>query len=302
MNFIKRYKFVIVLISFVILLPITITFSRYVSSKINDYIMESKRFFFNSDKLTVNNKLYEINNWSGTDSLSIQFDLNNRKNNLLYSDMDISYNLDVVCDDDVFCSIDHVSGVIYKEENSVVFNLVITPKRVFDVNEVVNINVVGKSVSPYVKTLSANFRVRVGVQGLTYEINDSSYSSYFMFNITNTRQSYYAREVFNNYNVGDEITMEDYLKLSDTDKGKFSSARITLSFDPSVVLIDTTSDIINNCDKLYSVFNGVSYVSSITFDVDVLSSMAIRFYKRDVSRDYSYPLGNSSSVVNFSAV
>lgn len=302
MKYIKKYKLIIIIMVFIMLLPVTITLSRYVTTKLSDYILESKRFFFNSDKLTANNKRYEINNWSGTDPISIQFDLNNRKNNLLFSDMDIEYELSVTCDTDVTCNITNTSGVIYKNDNSVTFNLIINPKRVFGVNETVTIKVKGKSTSPYIKELSATFIIKVGVQGLTYDITDSLLSPYLMFNITNTRQSYFAREVYNNYNIGDEITTEDYLKLSDDDKKHFSSARITLSFDPKKVLLDTTSDITNNSTKLYTEYNGISYISSITFDIDALSSTSIRFYKQDTNNNYTYPIVNSSSIINFTAV
>lgn len=302
MKFIKKHKIIFLSLLIIILLPITITFSRYIYSKVIDYILETKKFYFNSDKLTKDGKLYEINNWSGTDPFSIEFDLNNRKNNLLYSDSDIEYELNVECDEEALCSITNKTGVIYKEENSEVFNLTITPKRVFNVNEEVTVKVIGKSLSPYKKTLSATFKIKVGTQGLTYEIKDASLQPYLMFNITNTRQSYFARTAFGNYNVGDEIIADDYLALSDTDKQNFSSARITLSFDPNIIILDTTASITQNSNKLYTTIDGVSYISSITFDMDAVSSMAIRFYKKDTSKNYTYPITTSTPIINFSAL
>ena len=84
MEFIKKHKIIFLSLLIIIILPLTITFSRYVYSKVVDYILETKKFYFNSDKLTKDGKIYEINNWSGTDPFNIEFDLNNRKNNLLY--------------------------------------------------------------------------------------------------------------------------------------------------------------------------------------------------------------------------
>jgi hypothetical protein len=284
------------------MLPLTITFSRYVNSKLIDYILETKKFYFNSDKLTKDGKIYEINNWSGTDPFNIEFDLNNKKNNILYSDDDIEYELNVECDEETLCSITNKTGVIYKEENSEIFNLIITPTRVFNVNEEIKVKVTGKSLSPYKKTLSATFKIKVGTQGLTYEIKDQSFQPYFMFNITNTRQSYFARTAFGNYNVGDEIIAQDYLALSETDKKNFSSARITLSFDPNIVILDTTASITQGSEKQYTTVDGVSYISSITFDMDAVSSMAIRFYKKDTSKDYTYPIITTTPIINFSAL
>lgn len=302
MEFIKKHKIIFLSLLIIIILPLTITFSRYVYSKVIDYILETNKFYFNSDKLTKDGKIYEINNWSGTDPFNIEFDLNNRKNNLLYSDSDIQYELNVECEEDTLCSITNKKGIIYKEENSEIFNLTITPKRVFNVNEEVTIKVTGKSLAPYKKTLSATFKIKVGTQGLTYEIKDEKLQPYLMFNITNTRQSYFARTAFGSYNVGDEIIAEDYLALSDADKKNFSSARITLSFDPNIVILDTTANITKNSEKQYTTVDGISYISSITFDMDAVSSMAIRFYKKDTSKNYTYPITTTTPIINFSAL
>lgn len=302
MKIIKKHKIIFLSLLIIIMLPLTITFSRYVNSKLIDYILETKKFYFNSDKLTKDGKIYEINNWSGTDPFNIEFDLNNKKNNILYSDDDIEYELNVECDEETLCSITNKTGVIYKEENSEIFNLIITPTRVFNVNEEIKVKVTGKSLSPYKKTLSATFKIKVGTQGLTYEIKDQSFQPYFMFNITNTRQSYFARTAFGNYNVGDEIIAQDYLALSETDKKNFSSARITLSFDPNIVILDTTASITQGSEKQYTTVDGVSYISSITFDMDAVSSMAIRFYKKDTSKDYTYPIITTTPIINFSAL
>ena len=48
-------------------------------------------------------------------------------------------------------------------------------------------------------------------------------------------------------------------------------------------------------------YQGIAYISSITFDVDVLTSTEVRFYKRDRSANYTYPIVNNSSVVTFQA-
>ncbi|MDO4341777.1 MAG: hypothetical protein Q4C44_03425 [bacterium] len=302
MKYIKKYKVIIIALLICLLLPVTITFSRYLYTKVLDYILESNNFFFNSDKLTSNNKIYEINNWSGTDPFTIDFELNNRKNNLLYSNSDIEYSLDVECANETICSITNETGVIYKNQNSVLYSLTINPTRVFNANEVVTVKVNAKSLSPYIKKLAATFRIKVGVQGLSHEIKDTENQAYFMFNITNTRQSYFARNAFGNYNVGDEIISDDYLALSDADKANFSSARITLSFDPSKVILDTTSNITEKSTKLYTTVDNVSYISSITFDIDAVSSTAIRFYKKDPKQNYTYPIINNTSIINFSAI
>jgi hypothetical protein len=48
-------------------------------------------------------------------------------------------------------------------------------------------------------------------------------------------------------------------------------------------------------------YNGIAYINQITFPMDVMMSKEIRFYKRDSSRNWTYPIVNNTSVVTFSA-
>ena len=140
MEFIKKHKIIFLGLLIIIILPLTITFSRYVYSKVVDYILEKKKFYFNSDKLTKDGKIYEINNWSGTDPFNIEFDLNNRKNNLLYSDSDIEYELNVECEEDTLCSITNKNGFkdpwynLPKLKRDFLFFLIRKNKKYFIIN------------------------------------------------------------------------------------------------------------------------------------------------------------------------
>lgn len=149
----KRRRIIIILILIVLLLPVGVTFSKYVIKSIKNYIMEADRFFFNSDKLVDGGITYEINNWGGVSSIDIQFELNNHKNNILTSDADIEYSLTTTYDQtSVQCSLDSNSGVIYKNEKTDSFTLTVTPLRPFNDNESVTVTVSASSSSPYVKT------------------------------------------------------------------------------------------------------------------------------------------------------
>ena len=90
--------------------------------------------------------------------------------------------------------------------------------------------------------------------------------------------------------------------ITETDKKNFSSANITLSFDPNIVILDTTTNITQNSEKQYTTVDGISYISSITFGMDAVSSMAIRFYKKDTSKNYTYPIITTTPIINFSAL
>ncbi len=300
MKYIKKHP-VLVLLLLIIALPVTITLSRYVKDAISNYIMEAEHFFFNSDKLKVGGTTYTVNNWSGADTFTIQFNLNNMKNNILYSDSDIDYNLSVNCATNTTCSITTASGTILKNEKQDDFTLNITPNIIFSTGSQIQITITATSSSPYIKTLSATFIIKVGRQGISYSITDVANQPYFMVDVTNSRSIYIVRTAFGTKNVNDELTVQEYNALSDTDKAKCSSATITLSFNPNYVILDTTDAITTTSTKSYTTVNNISYISSITFDVDPTSSSKIRFYKKDPTQNYTYPSQNTP-IVTFSAI
>lgn len=295
-----KYRRIILIVMLIIaLFPVGVTFSKYIYDKIKYYILEANHFYFNSDKLEDKGITYNINNWGGVDSFNIQFELNNHKNNLLTSDSDIAYDISVVCDNDVQCSISNDSGIIYKDEKTVSYDVIVNPLRVFDTGESVNVKIEATSSSPYVKTLSGDFVITVGKKGVSYEIVDEPFQPYFMFNITNVIDKYTVIKEFDNYKVGDVISISTYKNLSDSNKKNCISAIITLEFDPNKVVIDTTSNIINNSEITNTFVNRVSYVSKIKFNVEATSSTSIRFYKKDKSIDYTYPYVNDTSIISF---
>ena len=306
----KRRRLIIILIIVVLSLPVGITFSRYVIQSIKNYIMEANNFFFNSDKLADGGITYGINNWGGATNIEIQFELNNHKNNILTSASDITYTVTAVPSDpaSIRCNLDSNSGTIYKAEKTDNLTLTVVPLKVFNDNESVSVTVTAVSSSPYVKSLSATFVITVGRRGIDYAITDSVGSPYFIFSITNALDTYKVIEAFTatingqtrNLVPGNTLTINEYLSLSDTNKAKCASATITLSFNPAQVVMDTTNDILKRATYTTSTYNGVAYINSITFTVDVLTSEEIRFYKRVVSNNYTYN-GTGTSIVTFSA-
>lgn len=296
-----KRKVIIILLIIAIALPVGITFSKYAYTFISNYLMEANNFFFNSDKLTQKGITYNINNWSGVSPFTIQFELNNHKNNILTSAADITYDIEVSCSDDITCALNSTSGVIYVKELTDNFVLSVTPKRVFDTNENVEINVVATSSSPYVKTLSAKFIATVGKKGISYEIVDEAYQPYLNFTITNALDQYKVLEAFDNYEVGNIISSDAYLALSEENKNKCASALVTLSFDPSKIILDTTTNLLKKSTTTTTNVDGVDYISSITFKVDALSSNIIRFYKKDKTKNYTYPFGTTDPIITFNA-
>lgn len=302
MKKISKRKLLIISVVIVFLVPLSITFSKYIYDFINYYIIQADSFFFSSDKLKKGGINYEMNNWGGVGSFDIQFELNNHKNNLLTSDSDVAYEVDYVCSQDLLCSINSTSGVIYTDELTDSFVLTATPQRAFSSGEFVTIDITATSTSPYTKTLSARYKLIVGKEGIDYEIVDKAGQTYLNFIITNSIDSYTCRVATGSYNVGDEISIDEYNSLSPADQANFASAVVTLSFAPATIILDTTNDLLNNSQKTYTLYNGISYVSSVTFNVDAVSTTKIRFYKRNVSANYTYPIVNPTPIITFSAI
>lgn len=173
-----------------------------------NFYFQTKKFYFNSDKLKEKTATYSLDNWSGAGEYTININMNSIKNNLLKAETDISYNITYQCPSTVTCQITKTSGVIYGSVNNDSFNIVVTPNTTFHDGDTILIYVSATSPSPYEKTISARFILKVGKIGLSYEITDEEKSPYLEFRITNTIDYYLVEEAFDNYNIGDRIEYE----------------------------------------------------------------------------------------------
>lgn len=298
----KKIRLLLIMLLILALFPVGITFSKYIHDFVGSYLIKTSNFYFNSDKLGKPAITYHVNNWSGVSNFKIQFSLNNHKNNLLVSDSDIEYSLTVTHPNDVTTSIENTTGVIYTDEMTDDYEIIVTPQRIFNTNESITVTITATSSLPYVKELKAHYIITVGRQGISYSISDEVNRPYLELSITNARDNYMAGEAFGNYELYHDFTIAEYQALSSADQAKCFSARITLSFDPTDVVIDTTNNLLNNATTSTTTVNGVAYISTITFDVDPMSSNVVRFYKLDVSQDYTYPHENDPSIITFNAI
>ena len=61
-----------------------------------------------------------------------------------------------------------------------------------------------------------------------------------------------------------------------------------------------TSSVFQNKESYTTTkINGHDYVNSISFRINLESSEIVKFYKADTSKNYTYPIVNSSSIVSF---
>ena len=70
-------KIYILVVGLLIFSTTMFTYGRYIYNDIKDMYLASKNFYFNSDKLTTNRTIYQVDNWSAVDNYSITVNLNN---------------------------------------------------------------------------------------------------------------------------------------------------------------------------------------------------------------------------------
>ena len=285
----NRIKMTIILTLVIIVISIIIVFGRYITSTINDFYLKSKEFYFNSDKLKTEKAIYQVENWSGVDDYTITVNMNSMENNLKSSTYDIPYKISYTCSDNIDCQLSKNEGIIYASSNTDYFNLVLKPKVQLDTGDEVWVEIEVQSEGQYKKTLKGMFTLIVGKEDLIYKIEDEVNSPYIELSLTNTLSYYRVREPFDSYQIGDRINIDTYLSLSEENKKKCYSSIVTLKFNPNDVVLDMTDiNYSKATDVKYTNRNGYNYVNEITVELLAVSSINIRFYKNDKTKDYTY--------------
>lgn len=265
-------QILIVLVILAFLVPTMTSLSKYVYNVIHDYYLGTKGFYFNSDKLTSNHSEFEIaNNWSGAETYTITINLNSKKNDLVFAETDIDYEVSFTHSDEIECSISKTTGTIKGSDsggiNEDYFIITINPANGTSLANGVQtwVDITVKSTSPYVATLSGKLYIGVGTEDITYEIIDSQNNPYLEVNITNS------------LNTGEDVA---------------------LSFDPNILRLDMTSAFrLNSTAITTQNINGYSYVNSVTSYVGSLETTTVKFYKIDPSQDYTYQAGDTGTPV-----
>ncbi len=305
----KNHKLIIILVSIVIIFTtISLTFGKYIYNNIQNFYYSTQKFYFNSDKLRNPRADYQLTNWSGVDNFTININMNSIKNNLIKAKMDITYDITFTCPNTVTCQASKTNGTIYYQNvntpNSDDFSIIVSPNQNagFVDGDRVTILVSATSTSPYTKTLSAVFVLKVGTMALSYEIDDSVGSPYLEMRITNTIDYYKVVTAFGSYQVGDRIDISTYKSLAITEQNNCASAIISLAFDPNVVLLDMTnpSYLARNSQQITTI-GGYDYINKYYFKMDAISSEIVKFYKVDPSIDYTYPYTTQTPIITFNS-
>lgn len=299
----KRNQIIIVILIALSLLSFIIIFGRYLTSNVSNFFVRSKEFYFFSDKLSEDNSIYQVDNWSGVDDYTITINMNSRLNNIESATYDIGYDISYACSDNAICQLSKTQGIIKADTNSDFFNLTITPNTQLKDGDKVIVDVVVNSTAPYKKTLKGRFTFVVGKEELTYQITDNSQDPYMLLSITNTLTYYTVKEAFDSFHVGDRIDINTYLSLSEDKKSKCYSAEVKIEFNPREVLFDVTNSAYSDATNITTTnIDGKTYINGFTIKIDAISSREIRFYKVDVNQDYTYPNGsNDKSIITVSS-
>lgn len=319
---IKRVLLLLILIFIAIqlirvIVPATITFSRYVYAKVRTFYFATQEFFFTSDKLASGSAAYfETTNWDGIEDYEIRvnmFTKNNSNEGTTYDvDYDIIYSYSVHDKNGVAYTnptelidfyISKTEGtVLHTSNNRDFFDVVVKTKQTLNDDDYIKISIKTISKGPYIETLMGEFKIGITNLGMNYAIDDNQYDQYLQLTVTNTKNSYIVDQDFGAYQKGNQLTAEEYMAIaSDADKEKCHSMNILLTFDPDVVVIDTTSGVyLDALEKGLSTTtigaDGKKYVNSVQFHIDAEESKVIKFYKKDISKDYTYPTGVEGEV------
>lgn len=299
----KKKQIILVLIILIIIISLVVIFGRFVTNSLNNFFLRSGEFYFESDKLSEEGTTLQVDNWSGVDDYTFTVNINTRKNNIETATYDIPYEIKYSASDNVICNLSKENGIIYASNNSDSFTLTITPNTQLRTGDKVTIDLEVISTGEYKKTLKGEFILVVGQENISYEITDEKSNPYLELSITNTLSYYTVRQAFGNYNLGDRIDVNAYLALSQENKNKCYSGEVKLEFDPNEVLLDMTSEIYNQAKNIETInINGNTYIKSFTINIDAISSVDIRFYKVDVTKDYTYPNNNNDSVIEVTSL
>ena len=284
----KSQKIILIIFACILCLPIAFTLGRFVYQKAVDLYFTSKNFFFESDKLTVDNASYLLDYWNGVDPYDVVINLNSFKNNKLKSNSDIIYEINYTCSSEIICNTTKDKGTIYSDTNTDSLTITMTPNSTFKDGDSVVLKVEAKSLSPYEKTLSAEFELVVGKYGLSHEIVDNENDIYLEFKVTNTLDYYTVRDAFDDYSVGDRISSDDYASLSTLNKDKCASAIVTLKFNPNVIYTDNNNTtFLNSYNVKTEKINNYDYINGFTFKMDSTSSTVVKFYKKDITKNFT---------------
>ena len=302
----KKVRYFSIAIACVISLFFLINLGRYVKKIIDNHLFKTQVFYFNSDKLTEDIKAFEISYWNGTSSYDVNIQMDSLDNDLKGTDIDIDYTISCEVTGAAMCQLSKTASTIEGSNNGNnrdSFIVTIVPTGQFKEGDSVEVTVKATATEPYVKTIGAKFKLIVNYYQIGYQILDEPNQTYMTVLITNAAKNYTVTEAFGEYNVGDQLDVFAYEALSAENQAKCIGAKVTLEFDPDILRLDmTNTNYLNKISTDTEVLDdSFVYVNKLVFGVGAESSAMVKFYKMDVTQDYTFPIVNNTSIVTFTA-
>jgi len=306
MNFIRKHRTAskIVLIALIIFLFVGVAFGRFIKNVLSNYILETQGFYFYSSILDVNDKKYMINNWDGVNSYPLNIDIKNYKNDEKITKTDISYTIGVDCPTSVVCTLSKTGGVLRTADKTDSYQITVTPQQNFYEGNTVQVKTYVTSSTPYRKTISATYTIGVAKSDFSYNIVDSANAKFLTINFINAISYYEVSNAFGDYAAGDQVSLDDYNNLTPTQQANCFSAIVTVTFDPTILLVDMTDKSFRGrlqANYQEQTIGGYQYVKKFSFKVPASSNTSIIFYKDDPTQNYSYS-GIGNSIISVSVI
>ena len=278
---INKAKVAITIFIIVLLISMSV-FGRYIYNTTREAYFTSKKFYFTSNLLTLDNQKYTYEDWGGIDVYETSVELYSYANKFLRLDYDLNYEIscESLSPSKIKCTFNDVdgptstTGVIYaktdgRENNISRIGIYITPLTQINKGEVVTFSLKASTKEPYQKEISCEISLKVKQQTTnSYKIEDVPGRNYAVLEIVNAQNT---------------------------------ALQYTLTFDPKVLRIDTNDEVcINKISGFSTTINGTQYLNKIVFNMDKESAKNIKFYKVDMTKDYTYPSGDTTPVINIS--
>lgn len=297
---------IIILMLIKVIFPATISLSKYVYSVARGAYLNARDFYFTSnilDKVGKDNTV-EGEAWDGIQTHSFDVLMYSKKNDYKKATANIEYKISVVAkvyqdqggnkepkqigenlvlsatdgvigtkedgikveNQYIELHFDKLAGTIFKDNNqdSIKIDIIPKNKEFFKENDYVEIKFEAEATSPYTDKIEGTYRVKVKKRGLSYSIEDLVNSTYMNFIISNA-------------------------------SGENESAK--LEFDSSKIVLDTTSKEYLDYQTTTRVSED-NYFNEITIQINSMESKSIKFYKNDITKNYSYPnIENQESII-----
>ena len=281
-SFFKKHKAIAV--SLIILVTavasfLVVNYGKYVKEIIQMYYLRTKNFYFNSDKLTINGKTYEINPWSGQVPQTIEVNMSSLLNSLKSTNSDILYEVDCIADANSYCyfenrSTTHLSRTISSTSHSDNFNITVELRDGIEPEDIksVTVNVIARATAPYEEELKATFKLVIGNYGINYLIEDETGRLYFDSVVSNTLPT---------------ETVKVRLSIADNENIKIDMNNGILEDLPAASITKTR------------LIDGKEYITAITFEVPPKSSIMVRYYKKITGSNYTFNGMGINNAVEF---